>query len=489
MGISYLKYILLTLIIIINLFAFHIGIFTLPLLKAQVIAATAIILLLFVLKLELSNLLLLWFLLLMFREMGKIPVPVLPDFFPERAIWVIMFFFFFIEVMIKRMKIMKPSPAEVLMVAFSLLALSSMAMTGKLYSYEKGITLGNFLSGFGIPFSVFFIAKNVMYDERRVKKMFVFFLIIGFYLGITGIFEHYNLSQFVFPSVIMSSIKGSQVGLGAARGPFLNNAINGMVVLMILVIAVYMYYYFLKGKWRFIVGIDIMIMLVCLVFTLSRATWLAAIFVSILFFKHFPKTRKHVLFGGLIVISFLMLSYNYGMLKPYEKGLQSDMPFMELTTKKLMTTQPIYQRIGIMAASLSAIYEKPFLGHGYATFVDAVKPHFRRIKNMPYYEIPTNHNVWLGIAVELGLIGLIIYLAILAEVFRVSLRLYNNLPAGEFLGKGFVVLSWCFLVIYITEMQFAEIKYFYFPNSLFFAMAGIIHGIYQKRNETALLRL
>jgi len=312
--------------------------------------------------------------------------------------------------------------------------------------------------------------------------MFVFFLIIGFYLGITGIFEHYNLSQFVFPSVIMSSIKGSQVGSGVARGPFLNNAINGMVILMILVIAVYMYYYSLKGKWRFIVGIDIMIMLVCLVFTLSRATWLSAVFVSLLLFKHFPKTRKHLLFGALIVISFLMLTYNYGMLKPYKKAITRDVPFMEWVTNKLMAVNPIYDRIELLTASLRTIQEKPLLGHGYGTF-SVTERYYNRGKGAP-----GSHNAWLTIAVELGLVGLMLYLAILADIFRVSLRLYNNLPAGEFLGKGFMVLSWCFLVIYIIEMQFAEIKYFYFPNSLFFAMAGIIHGIYQKRNETALQR-
>ena len=54
---------------------------------------------------------------------------------------------------------------------------------------------------------------------------------MGFYLGLTGIFEYLQLKQFVFPSYIMNPWIG--VHWGRARGPFMNSGINGAVTGMI----------------------------------------------------------------------------------------------------------------------------------------------------------------------------------------------------------------------------------------------------------------
>ena len=67
-----------------------------------------------------------------------------------------------------------------------------------------------------------------MDDKDKIRKVFMFFAVIGLYLHVTAIFEHFQLRSLVFPKYIMNSNIG--IHWGRARGPFLSGSINGAVM-------------------------------------------------------------------------------------------------------------------------------------------------------------------------------------------------------------------------------------------------------------------
>jgi len=189
-----------------------------------VIFAVGSMLVIFILRYDLTTMLSVWFLLILFEKLGAIPIPMLPDIFPYRLLWLMMIGVMMYELISnKRGRILPLTGIEYAMIAFTFLCLSNMIIFGTFISGEKGLTVAKYLNAFGLPFSIFFISKNVVEDGIKIKKLFFFFAFFALYLGYTGIFEHFQVKSLVFPSYIMNMWKGGM--WGRARGPFLNASV------------------------------------------------------------------------------------------------------------------------------------------------------------------------------------------------------------------------------------------------------------------------
>ena len=72
------------------------------------------------------------------------------------------------------------------------------------------------------------------------------------------------------------------------------------------------------------------------------------------------------------------------------------------------------------------------------------------------------------------------FLFLMAQIIIVSVKLYRRLPGGIFAGKGLVVIFWGMIIAFFINMQLRQMRLFMFPSALFFLMAGIICGLYQR---------
>ena len=83
-----------------------------------------------------------------------------------------------------------------------------------------------------VPATLFMMSRRLIYDRRSMTVLSVFFLIIGAYLGFTGVCEHYHLDAFVFPKVILDPAYG--IHFDRVRGPFGQAAVmGGALVVMV----------------------------------------------------------------------------------------------------------------------------------------------------------------------------------------------------------------------------------------------------------------
>jgi len=475
----YVKYFLFSAVVVINVWGFHISMATETLLRLNMVFAVVPFLIIIILKNDLLNLLILWFVLVLFQEIGKISMPVLPDIFPHRIIFVLMVSLYCIEVVLKKRKIHAFSSVEVAMMLFCVYCIFNMFYFRR-FSSTEGIGLGNLLSSFVFPFSIFFIAKNVVDDKDKLIKISICFIIIGLYLGITGIFEYLKMDQFVFPKYILHPFKGAQIGRGA-RGPFLNAAVDAVVIGVIICITVYLYYYELKGRKRLFAGISLIPMFITLIVTFNRACWLGT-FLALFFMSIFlTKVRKPFLMGISLILLFVMLNYSAGKMNiGKQRGFTDDMSFSDKVSLRLSSVDTIYGRLDLLEVTLRMFLDRPFFGFGFNSFKESAPEYFLRIERFDHFNVPTNHNTFGGVLVDLGLAGFAIYIYILLVIFSRSLKLYLILPEEGLIGKKLVIIFWAAIIIYFIKMNTSELRYFLFPNAMIFMLSGVIMGIYQR---------
>jgi O-antigen ligase len=157
--------------------------------------------------------------------------------------------------------------------------------------------------------------------------------------------------------------------------------------------------------------------------------------------------------------------------------------------------EPVYVRIGLALISLKIFAQHPFVGIGFGHFRD-VAPQYATDVNVPYYEFASSameHNNFLSLLAETGLIGLVLFVAILILLFRISYRLYKRLPNTAIgpVSRDILVLYWVLFAVYLVDGMFRETSVYPFTNSLFFAFSGVIVALHwllrpQPLHRTAL---
>lgn len=418
---------------------------------------------------DLINILLLWFFLVLFnRAIGEIDLPGLPNISFFRIVWILLVVAFVFQIILKKRHLLPLTKIEIAMVIFSIIAMASKLFTqDQIGDMEKsGIT--NVLNGFVFPFSIFVFSKNLIDSDKKIKKVFIFFLILGLYLTLTGICEHYpKLSSCVFPRYIMDPSVG--IHWGRARGPFIQAAVNGTVLGIIFLIGVYLCIAARRPGYRNIFGIITALSLVTIYFAYTRACWLGSIISIVILAGFYPKFRKIFAVSLFIVIAIFAVMKNDALKNTDEAAAE-----------RFSRMGPIYSRLHIYNASWRMLADKPIFGFGFDTFQYFSPPYFTAIKGVPYFEEGlVSHDTLLGILVELGLAGWGALMVVYFYIFQYSIKLYRHRPGDETIKK-LIVIFWGTSGVFLVNMQFIDMRFFLFPNALYFMLSGIIVGLYQR---------
>jgi O-antigen ligase len=151
-------------------------------------------------------------------------------------------------------------------------------------------------------------------------------------------------------------------------------------------------------------------MLACMVFTYSRAAWLALLGV-ITFFSLMCNPRLLIIMAaGLVAAAKLV------------PGIGTRLGYM-LSPAYLASSQKA-GRLALWKAGLDKFWQNPLFGSGFGTYGGAVAA--RRIPGSTYVD-----NFYLKTAVEGGLVGLLALLWLLFSAFRCGYDAYRKLSGGS----------------------------------------------------------
>lgn len=189
--------------------------------------------------------------------------------------------------------------------------------------------------------------------------------------------------------------------------------------------------------------------LIIIVSTLSlftergRAGQLAfLIIMTTFFFVNLWKRKGWLLTAVISLLVIFLLSYNYST--PFKNRI--DFTINSLNKLEKTDSNSTNTRYFFTTYSLDMISQKPILGYGTGSFVDefsAMSPHAKKIVDGIH---KTPHNNFLFIWFELGLLGLITFLAI----FFFQIKEYLNQP----LGKYRFIFPLAFLSIMLFDAYF-----------------------------------
>ena len=276
-------------------------------------------------------------------------------------------------------------------------------------------TLGTSLGIFALldrvlfPFFLFCTAPLLFTTPTRRDLLARTLLLLGAYLGITGIFEVVGPQFLVFPRYIADPALGIQYG--RARGPFIASEADGLVLIVAAACGMLGVQRF-TGRWR---GLAYLCMVVCPIgcfLTLTRSIWAGAVIAIVLIGALTPRLRRH-LPAALAAMAVLIIV-----------ALNLIPALHDSFTERAETSRSIYDRQNTNAAALRIVDELPLTGVGWVRFVEVSREWVRQSDDYPITNVAIEvHNVVLGRAAELGVPGAVMWvLCVLGGPVRAAMR-------------------------------------------------------------------
>ena len=135
----------------------------------------------------------------------------------------------------------------------------------------------------------------------------------------------------------------------------------------------------------------------------------------------------------------------------------------------------VYFRFSVWVAGLRMVASHPLIGVGFAQFSSYLPSYVQVLAFIPEEAGPSSatlaHNTFLSVAAELGLLGLTLYVVILAGVYRAA-RSAADIAWGQ-RGRTWVA---GITLVYLVNVQFIT-AHELTPNLLYFGVMGAIAGM------------
>lgn len=340
-----------------------------------------------------------------------------------------------------------------------------------LYNYEKQIIL-LFLTWFLLKALSISWSINQQHSINKLGTSLHFFLAFPVLLAIRDSF--YEKSRLILLSIRFTLIATGiymfsllAFGLvGASPGlRFEAQAQNPLIFATILSVMTLWALERLITKPRIIDFIGLLLGCCSIYFSHSRGPLaiLAVCSLVLLIIYALRGDRYRKILGALIVLALLLTIYMVYRLHGSPQGFeQIPQSIYRYFTNPSTLGSSVEFRIDMWVSSVKAFIEQPIIGYGVGNAHTAATPYF-------YYELPKIfshvHNMWLQIALEMGMIGIIFTLVWVILLLRLA---YRNRASG---------LHWGLMISLLMIYLFNGLSNIVFDQGLmnsFFVMCTLI---------------
>ena len=312
-----------------------------------------------------------------------------------------------------------------------------------------------------VPFLLFSLAPYAFREARDRTILLGAFVALGAYVGLTTLFETVGPHALVFPKFILDPSVGFHLRFGErARGPFLEAGVNGIGLYACAVAAAIGAYTF-RQRWARIVAMLVVgLCAVGILFTLTRAVWLAAVVatvVTMLLVRELRRWFVPAMVGAALLIGTALLVV---------PGMQ------DMVSVRESSERSVWERRDVDAAALTMVAERPLLGFGLNTFSEKNAEYYPLLDDIPQVAERRIgiHNVFLLFATELGLVGLTLFLASLAAAVGTALTTRGP-PELRPWRIGLIAIT----IFWLVEANFAPLGHV-FPDMIIWLWAGVVLG-------------
>lgn len=322
-----------------------------------------------------------------------------------------------------------------------------------------------------MPGGMYLIARMIDIRQVDIRWMLGGSIALGIYLAVTALFEIFGLHSFVFPKFITDAQRWEFFGRG--RGPLMNPSGNGILISISLVASAIGLVY---SEWRgkFVYASFTLVLLAGVYATLTRSAWLGAIAaVGIVALVHSHRWQRVlvlsiiVLIGGASVAGF----------KDQLVRMKRDKNLTAEDAEKSMKLRPL-----LAVVSWEMFKDRPITGHGYGHyFADNDAYHSDRSYDLPLEAARTyaQHNVFLSLLVDTGLIGFLLFAGWLMMLFGIGWQLARQANSRlESQWVGLMILGT--MLAYICNGMFQDVMIIPMVHMFLFFLAGVAVTVYHS---------
>ncbi len=322
-----------------------------------------------------------------------------------------------------------------------------------------------------MPAGMYLIARLIDIRNLDVRWMLGGSIALGIYLALTALFEIYGFHSLVYPKFITDPETWEFYGRG--RGPLMNPSGNGILMSIALVAtSIGLVYSGWRGK--FVYGLLTLILFAGVYATLTRSAWMGGIAaVGIVAFMHSPRWQRVlalsivVLIGGASVAGF----------KDQVVRMKRDKNLTAEDAEKSMKLRPL-----LAVISWEMFKDRPIVGHGYGHYFAHNDPyHSDRSYDLPLESARTyaQHNVFLSILVDTGLIGFSLFVGWLMMLCGMGWQLARRADAKpESRWVGLLILGT--MLAYFCNGMFQDVMIIPMVHMFLFFLAGVAVTVYQR---------
>jgi putative inorganic carbon (HCO3(-)) transporter len=313
-----------------------------------------------------------------------------------------------------------------------------------------------------IPVALLLLSDRFFPTDADRKTLVTVLGITGAYLAVTTLADAAHLDALVFPRYILDDSVG--IHPDRARGPMVEAAANGAALVACGAAALFMVSDSPRRPGRLGWAIVAFGCAAGVVTTLTRASWLAAIVATVLAGLSTRSLRRRLplLLGALTLATVLAFALVPGLSSGAEDRSQSQ--------------RPIWDRLNTNAAAVDMATANPLDGVGWGSFRTVSPDYLRLADSYPLTgQTIVVHNVLLGYAAELGLVGAGVWLLAVGAAARAGWRGSRRLPAQWRPFAVAVFASWA-VVGTFGPLRNA------FPNLCTWAVLGIVSSPTARRS-------
>jgi O-antigen ligase len=293
--------------------------------------------------------------------------------------------------------------------------------------------------------SIFFLVVNNVKDVTQFKKLVRMVILIATIAGAYGIFQHLTRIDF------FGNVKYVHKAFGRSPGFFNSPQTFGNYILLVLPIVIGLSYYTNSKKEKQLLVLSSLIILTAIIFSYVRGAWLGLIGGLILMAVLKSKRLLYVVVAGIIVCSVWLVVFPSSI-------------FTRRVVDTFKSERPVGDRIYLWQGGLKIVRDYPVTGVGWEGF--------RKV--YPMYKPPeagktgcNAHNNFLDVAVDSGLLGLGIFLWLIAVIYNGALQIFKGVADGYFKGIawGFLGSFTAFLIAGLSQYNFGDsevVMLFYF---------------------------
>lgn len=338
--------------------------------------------------------------------------------------------------------------------------------------FKGTLTLWRYLLiGTVIPFVVYYLSRALFHSTKALRILLTSIVALGAYSAAVSIMQFTGPTALVWPRYIMES----PTWPGRANGVLNQPGSNGIVLIVGFVAAILLSANMTHPLWRRLLLMAVAAgCAVSVYLTHTRAIYLAFIIVVVLGVTLAKGFRRPFVTTLVVMTVGVAATWNTFTSSDREAG-------------GVASTNEVYDRLNSNVTALWAFGEKPWAGWGLGRFLAVNTYHHQQYApDVPWIRglSVASHFNELGILAELGVIGLLLWLAVLVLIFAKLIRAVKALPTAGVFGRPLALTALMAMTALICLGVTVDLRLLDYPSAVAFCLAGAAAGALDRYRGT-----